>query len=110
MGLPCGFHYIEELSAQAWHLFVVRVDTPRIDRNTFMAKLKEQNIGTGLHFRCAHLQKFYREHFGFQEGVLPNTEYNSDRICSLPLFPDMLDSDVDDVICAIKTVLAGAGK
>ena len=92
----------------AWHLFVVRVDSPLIDRNTFMAKLKEKNIGTGLHFRCAHLQKYYREAFGFKPGFLPATEYNSDHICSLPLVPDMLDSDVDDVVSAIREVLAGA--
>ena len=92
----------------AWHLFVVRVDSPAIDRNTFMAKLKEKNIGTGLHFRCAHLQKYYREAFGFTPGFLPATEYNSDHICSLPLFPDMLDSDVDDVVETAKEVLAEA--
>ena len=102
---PAGYDF-----THAWHLFIVRVDTPHIDRNTFMAKLKEQNIGTGLHFRCAHLQKYYRETFGFAPGYLPDTEYNSDRICSLPLFPDMLDSDVDDVVDAVKTVLAGAKK
>ena len=92
----------------AWHLFVVRVDSPAIDRNTFMARLKEKNIGTGLHFRCAHLQKYYREAFGFAPGLLPATEYNSDHICSLPLFPDMLDSDVDDVVEAVREVLAEA--
>lgn len=31
----------------AWHLFVVRVDTPKIDRNSFMTELKARNIGTG---------------------------------------------------------------
>ena len=91
----------------AWHLFIVRVDSPAIDRNTFMAKLKEQNIGTGLHFRCAHLQKYYRETYNFQPGMLPATEYNSDRICSLPLFPGMTPEDVTDVVDAIKSLLAG---
>ncbi len=90
----------------AWHLFVVRVDTPKISRNDFMSALKGENIGTGLHFRCAHLQKYYREVMGFKPGMLPNTEYNSDRICSLPLFPGMTPEDVLDVIAAIKTVLA----
>jgi len=36
---------------------------------------------------------------------LPNTEWNSDRICSLPLFPDMTVDDVDDVVSAVKEVL-----
>ena len=99
---PVGYEF-----THAWHLFVVRVDTPKIGRDAFMAELKAQNIGTGLHFRCAHLQKYYREKMGFRAGTLPDTEYNSDRICSLPLFPDMRMEDVDDVVSAIKTVLAG---
>jgi UDP-4-amino-4-deoxy-L-arabinose-oxoglutarate aminotransferase len=37
--------------------------------------------------------------------MLPNTEWNSDRICSLPLFPDMTDGDVEDVVDTIKDVL-----
>lgn len=101
LGDPSGYDF-----TSAWHLFVVRVDTPKIDRDTFMAELKKLNIGTGLHFRCAHLQKYYREKYGYQPGVLPNTEYNSDSICSLPLFPDMTEDDVADVVEAIRTVLA----
>ena len=92
----------------AWHLFIVRLvtDRPDMDRDRFMADLKARNIGTGLHFRAAHLQKFYRETFPAAVGSLPDTEWNSARICSLPLFPDMAEGDVDDVIDAIKEVLA----
>lgn len=89
----------------AWHLFIVRVESPKLDRNAFMNELKLRNIGTGLHFRCAHLQKFYREKMGYRPGCLPDTEYNSDHICSLPLFPDMTLSDVDDVVGTIREVL-----
>lgn len=91
----------------AWHLFVVRlnIDKAALTRDEFMKRLKERNIGTGLHFRAAHLQKYYREHMGMRRGMLPNTEWNSDRICSLPLFPDMTGDDVNDVVTAIKGVL-----
>lgn len=90
----------------AWHLFIVRVTAENLCRDDFMSELKKRNIGTGLHFRCAHLQRYYREVMGFKAGMLPNTEYNSDRICSLPLFPDMKREDVDDVVSAIREVLA----
>lgn len=92
----------------SWHLFVVRVDIDKagISRDEFMAELKKRNIGTGLHFRCTHLQKYYREKLGHQPGSLPNTEWNSDRICSLPLFPDMTEKDQDDVIEAVKDIFA----
>ncbi|MFA7160675.1 MAG: DegT/DnrJ/EryC1/StrS family aminotransferase, partial [Kiritimatiellia bacterium] len=93
----------------AWHLFIVRLDTDRagLGRDDFMEAMKRKNIGTGLHFRATHLQKFYRENMGFERGSLPATEWNSDRICSLPLFPDMHAEDVDDVIGAAKEILAG---
>ena len=97
-----------DTTRHAWHLFIVRFDTDKagISRDDFMAKLKQRNIGTGLHFRAVHLQKYYRESMGMQRGMLPNTEWNSDRICSLPLFPDMTSEDVDDVVEAIKDVLS----
>ena len=92
----------------AWHLLIVRLDTDRarMSRDEFMERLKVKNIGTGLHFRAVHLQKYYRESMGMERGALPNTEWNSDRICSLPLFPDMTFEDVDGVMEAIKEVLS----
>jgi len=92
----------------AWHLFIVRLDTDkaRLSRDDFMRELKQRNIGTGLHFRAVHLQKYYTESMGMRRGMLPNTEWNSDRICSLPLFPEMTFDDVDDVVNAIKECLS----
>ncbi len=92
----------------AWHLFVVRLDIERasMNRDTFMAELKKRNIGTGIHFKAVHTQKYYREKLRLPASALPATEWNSERICSLPLFPDMAPEDVDSVVVAIKEVLA----
>ncbi|OQX28233.1 MAG: UDP-4-amino-4-deoxy-L-arabinose--oxoglutarate aminotransferase [Desulfobacteraceae bacterium IS3] len=91
----------------SWHLFIVRLDIEKagFSRDQFMQKLKDKHIGTGLHFRAVHLQKYYTEVMGMKAGMLPHTEWNSERICSLPLFPDMTVEDVDDVVNAIKDVL-----
>jgi UDP-4-amino-4-deoxy-L-arabinose-oxoglutarate aminotransferase len=95
----------------AWHLFIVRLDInrARMSRDQFMEALKQENIGTGLHFRAVHLQKYYRERPEFRNVSLPNTEWNSERICSLPLFPDMTEHDLRDVVSALKRVLAKKG-
>ncbi|MBB6113603.1 UDP-4-amino-4-deoxy-L-arabinose-oxoglutarate aminotransferase [Rahnella inusitata] len=89
----------------AWHLFMIRVDEKRcgINRDALMERLKEQGIGTGLHFRAAHTQKYYRERY--PQLSLPNSEWNSASLCSLPLFPDMQDSDVDRVVSALFSLL-----
>jgi UDP-4-amino-4-deoxy-L-arabinose-oxoglutarate aminotransferase len=51
-----------------------------------------------------HEQKYYRELNG-SHPPLPNTEWNSARICSLPLFPDMAFSDVERVVAAALDIL-----
>jgi len=88
-----------------WHLFIVRIDeaTCGISRDAFMERLKALDIGTGLHFRAAHTQKYYRERY--PDLSLPNTEWNSARLCSLPLFPDMTDADVDRVVDAVFSIV-----
>jgi UDP-4-amino-4-deoxy-L-arabinose-oxoglutarate aminotransferase len=107
--LPLGLPAYPML--HVWHLFVVRVDQDRtgLSRDDFMARLKARGIGTGLHFRAAHTHKYYREH-SQPRWPLPNTEWNSARICSLPLFPDMELADVDRVVDAIRAVLSEAGR
>lgn len=88
----------------AWHLFIIRIDQARcgLTRDELMQALKDRNIGTGLHFRAAHTQKYYRERF--PQLSLPETEWNSDRICSIPLFPTMTDDDVSRVIAALREI------
>jgi len=105
--LPLGFPRHEML--HAWHLFVVRVEpeVAGLSRDEFMAQMKARGIGTGLHFRAAHTHAYYRAH-SVPRHPLPNTEWNSARICSLPLFPDMEIEDVDRVVSAIRDVLREA--
>jgi len=95
------------VATHAWHLMIVRVDDAEtaVTRDELMAELKKRNVGTGVHFRAVHLQKYYRERFGYRPGMLPATEWSSDRMCSLPLFPAMTPADVDSVIEALEDVL-----
>jgi UDP-4-amino-4-deoxy-L-arabinose-oxoglutarate aminotransferase len=73
-----------------------------------MEELKRRNIGTGIHFLASHTHAWYRQHRPEWTGRLPETEWNSARICTLPCFPDMTEDDVRDVIDAVKDTLAGA--
>ncbi len=92
----------------AWHLYtpLVRIERLTIDRDGFMAELKKENIGTGLHYKAIHHHAWYREHLPVPAGELPNADYASDRILSLPLFPKMTMDDARDVVEAVKTVIA----
>ncbi|PKH26263.1 UDP-4-amino-4-deoxy-L-arabinose aminotransferase [Enterobacterales bacterium CwR94] len=99
LALPAWPHH------HAWHLFIVRIDEAQcgIHRDAFMDALKQRGIGTGLHFRAVHTQRYYRERF--PDLHLENTEWNSERICSLPLFPLMSDADVSRVISEVISIV-----
>lgn len=90
----------------AWHLMVVRITSPKISRDAFIEEMNSRGIGCGIHFRAVHLQRYYRELAQTRHQNLPNTRWNSDRICSLPLFPAMTSDDVERVVLAMKAVLA----
>ena len=91
----------------AWHLYtpLVRIEKLAIDRDRFMEELKKLNIGSGLHYKAIHQHAWYRENLPQAAGSLPNADYASDRILSLPLFPTMTDVDAADVVAAVKEVI-----
>jgi dTDP-4-amino-4,6-dideoxygalactose transaminase len=92
----------------ARHLYTILLDVDRlrISRWEFIGALKEQNIGTGIHFIALHLHSFYQNRYGYKRGDFPNAEFISDRTVSLPLSSGLRDEDIDDVINATQKVLA----
>ena len=91
----------------AWHLFILRIDPERcgLDREAFMKALQEREIGSGIHFIATHLHTYYRQRF--PDVHLPHTEWNSARLCSIPLFPDMTEDDLERVVGAIEQIVGG---
>ena len=87
----------------AWHLFNPLILS--IDRDDFIAQMKEKNIGVGMHFQPVHLFKYYRKKFGYKPGDFPVAEMVGRTIVSLPLFPTMTESDQLRVINAMESIL-----
>ncbi len=90
----------------AWHLFtpLINENNAGMNRDEFMQKMKEKNIGTGLHYRAVHLYPFYREQLGFKPGDFPAAENAGERIVSLPLFPGMTDAEHDRVLDVMYSI------
>ncbi|MDD5557014.1 MAG: DegT/DnrJ/EryC1/StrS aminotransferase family protein [bacterium] len=95
-------------TVHARHLYTVLLDIDRIgrSRDEIQQALHRENIGTGIHFIAVHLHRYYRERYGLRRGDFPNAEFISDRTISLPLSAKLTDRDVEDVIAAMRKVLA----
>ena len=102
---------IEEGNVHSWHIYTPLIDIDELgfSRDDFMAKMSAKNIGTAYHYQALHLFTCFGELTGLKAGDLPNSEYVSERIVSLPLFPAMTDEDVTDVIEAIKEICGMKG-
>ena len=90
----------------SWHILTPLIDIDYLcfSRDEFMARMRELNIGTALHYQALHLFSYYGREYGWKRGDFPGAEFVSDRIVSIPLFPAMTDGDVADVIEAIRRV------
>jgi UDP-4-amino-4,6-dideoxy-N-acetyl-beta-L-altrosamine transaminase len=87
-----------------WHLYAILVDFHAIGttRARFMRALREQGVGTQVHYIPLYKQPYYRKRYG--EIVLPGAEAYYARCLSIPMFPLMNDGDVDHVIDALRRV------
>ncbi|MDX2096580.1 MAG: DegT/DnrJ/EryC1/StrS family aminotransferase [Leptolyngbyaceae cyanobacterium bins.59] len=99
---------IQPLTNQAgtghiYHLYVIRVDSScKLDRTGLQEKLATQGIQTGIHYPIpCHLQPAFL-HLGHQPGDFPVAEALCNEILSLPMYPGMEETQVDQVVTSIK--------
>lgn len=97
---------VEKDCVHSWHIYTPRIESKILgfDRDAFMEKMKEYNIGTAYHYPALHLFTGYAKITGLKRGDMPVAEEIGDKIVSLPLFPAMTDDDVTDVIEAVKDI------
>lgn len=88
----------------SWHIYIVQLtrDAP-IDRDDFILALKEQGIGTSVHYRPLHQMTVWKP---FCEGAtFPQADLLFSRSVSLPLFMAMNNAEQDRVIEVVRGVL-----
>lgn len=89
-------------STHIYHLYVLRVE----HREEVQRRLSDRAIQSGIHYPIPiHLQEAYRD-LGFAKGAFPVTEYVSDRILSLPMFPELTVDQVKRVAGSLAEAVA----
>lgn len=85
-----------------WHLYVVHIDfaAAGTTRAHLMKALREEGIGTQVHYIPLHWQPYYRQRYG--RLTLDGAEAYYGRCLSVPCFPSMTEDDVERVALALK--------
>lgn len=84
-----------------FHLFVIQTT----DREKLMLHLKNLGIHPGIHYQTpVHLQPAYRNSMVLGDNKLSVTESISNKILSLPMYPELKENEIQRVINGIKSV------
>jgi len=88
-----------------YHIYPIRVR----ERNEIMRLLQEKGIGCGIHYPVPiHLQEAYRG-LGYGRGAFPASEQTCAEFISLPMFPELTQTQVKLVVDSVgESLTAGA--
>ena len=92
----------------SYHIYVLQMQTEllRVGRKEVFEALRAENIGVNVHYMPVHLHPYFQREFGYKKDDFPRSEKYYERAITLPIFPKMNDGDVEDVITAVKRVIA----
>lgn len=85
-----------------YHIFAIRVQ----ERDEFMKKMAAKGIATGIHYPIpVHLQEAYQD-LGLREGSFPVAERCAKEFVSLPMFPELTETQICQVVESVPECLS----
>ncbi len=88
--------------ASGWHLFVVRTEDPG-RRSAFFRGLREAGLGVQVHYIPVYWHPYYQS-LGYAQGLCPEAEAYYSACVSLPMYPQLTDSDVEVIVDRVRGV------
>jgi perosamine synthetase len=89
---------------RSWFVYVVKL-APGTHRNGVIARLAAEGVASKPYLPSIHLQPYYRERFGYREGMLPVAEDVSARTLALPFHSRLPAEDQERVVDALARAL-----
>jgi len=90
--------YEADYAKHVYHLYVIRTE----NRDKLREELKSKGVVTGIHYPIPlHLQPAYK-YLGYKEGDFSITERASQEILSLPMFAELTDEQIGEIVKLIK--------
>ena len=103
--LPIVKPYQDQDNYSALHLYPIQIDKVKSTRKEIFKALRKNDIGVNVHYIPVHTQPYY-ENMGFKKGDYPNAENYYERAISIPMFQGLTIEMQDEVVNALKKVLA----
>jgi len=91
----------------AYHIYIIKLNLDRLTktRDEIFKILQFYGLGVNVHYKPIHLHSFYQTNFNTSIHQFPIAENIYNQIITLPLFPTMQISDIENVINIVTKVI-----
>jgi len=91
-----------------YHLYTLLIDKRHagIDRDTFLNKMTEHNIGVGVHYLSIPEHPFYQKRFNWTPETYLHAMNIGRKIVSLPLSSSLSNRDIDRIVSTVQSYLS----
>jgi dTDP-4-amino-4,6-dideoxygalactose transaminase len=90
--------YIAPENESIYNQYTIRVEK----RDELQAYLKEKGIGSAIYYPLPlHLQPCFA-YLGYKKGSVPEAEKAATQVLSLPIFPELTQSQLDEVAGTVR--------
>ncbi len=90
----------------AWHLFPIRLRGElAASRAEIIDRMRDDGIGTSVHFIPLHMHPYYRRTYGYSPDDLPVARAEYEREISLPIYPDLSEGAVERVVASLARAI-----
>lgn len=90
----------------AWHLFLcqLRLSALRIDRDTFIDRMRARGVACSVHYIPLHMTTAYKREYGYHEHDFAQAATHYHAALSLPIYPQLTRGACDRVLHAIEAI------
>lgn len=98
---------IPEYATNNAHMFYLVMPSLE-DRTKFISYMKERGVGAVFHYLSLHLSEYYKDNHVGSIPELPNCDRFADCLVRLPMYYELSEEQVSDIIGCISSLIGSA--
>lgn len=102
--------YMEEHNKSSCNYYTIRLKDSNLNRDKLRKHLEARGIQTAVYYPLSlHLQEVYKS-LGYKLGNFPQSELAQEQVLSLPMYPELKEEQIREIVVTISNYLIKVGK
>jgi len=97
--------YFDKDCKPSCNYYTIRLKDSRLNRDELRKHLESKGIQTAVYYPLSlHLQEVYN-YLGHKPGDFPQSELAQEQVLTLPMYPELLEQQIEEIVGEIKKFL-----